>query len=243
MVESYGKEGNIENIKQSVFALLDETPLLTAKTMCVRLGIPYWQYRNYIYKLKCEWKSYRQNEQGSKCSNVHSWHGTCVVPAFVSRKDAVEAGWKETKAKNRWLLWSDRIGRMMWFENGKVNIYVRSPGNLGRAKNLICNGFFNTGLIFEGRILDEVFKTFKFDGAHYVYDGEKTLPKMTIDSFSKSHGITIKVGDKSHPKGVEIVMESPSWAERNELLLERLTDFFVGGEVQRNSPKKPNYVV
>ncbi|MCW4046658.1 MAG: hypothetical protein NWE99_03725 [Candidatus Bathyarchaeota archaeon] len=242
MVESYGKDGNIENIRQSVFALLDENPLLTAKTICARLGIPYWQYRGYVYKLKFEWKSHRQNELGSKCSNVHSWHGVCVVPAFVSREDAIAVGWKETKAKNKWLLWNDGIGRMMWFENGRVFVYVRSPANLGRVKQLISNGFFNTGLIYELRILEQVFKTFKFKGAHYVYDAGQPLPKMTIDAFQKSHGILIKTGDKSHRRAVEVISRCPDWAERNELLLGRLTELLCPESFKKEPFKKPDYV-
>jgi len=243
VVEPYGKTGNIKNIRHGVFDLLDEYPLHTAKTICVNLEIPYWKYRNYIYKLKCEWKSYRQNELGSKCSNVHAWSGGCVVPNFVNRDLAVEAGWIRTKAKNRWLLWRDIIGRMMWFENGRVNVYVRSPANLGRAKNLVSNGFFNTCLIFEVRILEEVFKTLKFGGAHYVFDSGQALPKMTIDAFSKSHGITIKTRDKGHPRGVEVISQCPDWAERSEMLMERFSDLLGGGTLLRDSLKKPDYIV
>lgn len=243
MVESYGKEGNIENIRHSVFALLDENPLLTAKTICVRLGIPYWTYRNYLYKLKCEWKSYRRNEQGSNCSSVHGWRGSCIVPNFVQRENAVEAGWKRTKAKNKWLLWCDSIGRMMWFENGRVSLFVRSPASKGKAKQLFCNGFFETGLIFEIRHVDEIFKSFKFGGAHYVFESGKPMPKMTINIFERSSGIVIKTGDKSHPRAVEVISGCPDWAERSELLLGKLADLLDVGTPSIASLKKPDYVV
>ncbi len=93
MVESYGKTGNTESLRQRIFALLDENPSLTATTICQLLELPYEQNYRYLNKLKNEWKSNRENEQGSKCSSVHGWRGSCCVPFFVSRDLAVEAGW------------------------------------------------------------------------------------------------------------------------------------------------------
>jgi len=243
MIESYGKNGNAESLRQRVFALLDENPYLTAKGICEKLDLPYEQYSNYITKTKSEWKSYRHKEQGSMCSSVHGWWGSCCVPYFVSRDFAVEVGWEKTKAKNRWLLWRDKVGRMMWFENDRVNVYVRSPANAGRVKQVISNGFFNTGLIIELKILEQVFRTFKFKGAHYVFDAGQLLPKMTIGAFGKSHGIIIKMGDKSHRRGVEVISRCPDWAERNELLLERLTDLLIGIPSGKDFLKKPDYVM
>lgn len=119
---------------------------------------------------------------------------------------------------------------------------MRRPANAGHAKQLISNGFFNTGLIFDLKILEQVFRSFRFEGAHYVFDAGQPVPKMTIGDFEKSHGITIKVGDKSHPRGVEVISSCPDWAERNELLLERLTDLFFPDNSKRDSFKKPDYV-
>lgn len=242
MVESYGKNGNIESLRQRVFALLDKNPYLTAKPLCEKLNLPYKQYSNYITKIKSEWKSYRQKQRGSNCSSIHSWHGWCRVPDYVDRTLALEVGWEETKSKNRWLLWHDRVGRMMWFESGRINVYVRSPANLGRAKQLISNGFFNTGLIFELRILEQVFETFKFRGAHYVFDVGQPLPKMTVDTFERSHGIIIKLGDKSHPRCIEVISRCPDWAERNELLLERLTALLCPEGLKKETLKKSDYI-
>ena len=243
MVESYGKNGNTESLRQRVFALLDENPCLTAKPLCELLGLQYAQSYRYLNKLKSEWKSNRENEQGSKCSSVHGWRGSCCVPCFVSRDLAVEVGWGRTRARNSWLLWRDKIGRLMWFESGRVNVYVRGSGNEGRVKQLISNGFFNTGLIFEFRILEQVFKTFKFKGAHHVFDSGSSLPKMTIDAFEKSHGVVIKTGDKSHPRAIEVISSCPDWAERCELLMEKFRDFLDVVPTSKGSLKKPDYVV
>jgi hypothetical protein len=132
----------------------------------------------------------------------------------------VDFGWVLSKARNRWLLWKDKLGRMMWFEIARFELFVRQPANLGKAKQLICNGFTKTGLIDGIKEFEQVLASLKFRGAHYVFDSGNPLPKMTIDAFSKSNGITIKVGDKSHPRAAEVISCYPDWSERNEMLLE-----------------------
>jgi len=75
VVESNSKNGNTE-LCDRVFALLDQHPFLTAKNICRFLDLPYEQYCDYVNKLKSDWKSNHENEQGSKCS-IHAWRGWC----------------------------------------------------------------------------------------------------------------------------------------------------------------------
>ncbi|MBN1245546.1 hypothetical protein JXA31_08130 [Candidatus Bathyarchaeota archaeon] len=243
MVESCGKNGNIESIRQRVFALLDENPCLTAKSICEKLKLPYYQNRNYMYKTKSEWKSYRQKQRGSNCSSIHSWRGWCRVPDYVDRILALELGWKRTKAKNRWLLWKEKRGRMEWFETGRVNLHVTSPVNLGKIKQLVCNGFGFTGLIFDDKVLQKVLDTIHVTGEHYVFETGRPLPKKTINNFKKSRGLTIKIGDKSHPKAVEVISSVPDWAEKFDRFVDRLSDFFDLSAPSQGSKKKPDYIV
>ena len=112
------------------------------------------------------------------------------------------------------------MGRLQWFETGRVNLYVRRPANLGRAYQLVCNGFSFTGLITDFKVLEGVLAGVKSKGAHYVFKTEHRLPKLVIDLFAKSNGVVIKVGDASHPNAVEVVTCYPDWAER--LLLRRI---------------------
>ncbi len=242
MVEPYGKDGNTESLRQTVFALLDGNPDLTAKPMSKLLGLPYEKSYRYLNKLKNDWKSYRQNEQGSNRLNIHGWRGYCCVPYTVKRDLAVSVGCVLTKSRNRFLLWKDSVGRMEWFETGKVNLHVKTPANLGRVKQLVCNGFFRTGLIVDNAVLEKVGATIRLREAHYVFDVGKPFPRSTIDYFGRSHGIIIKTGDKSHRRAVEVISRCPDWAERNELLLERLTDLLGGTLPDKFSSKKPDYV-
>jgi hypothetical protein len=213
-------------IKKSVFEQLDKNPLLTAKPLCKLLGLPWPEYRNYVNKLRSTWLGLPKNERGSKCS-LHGWRGWCYLPNSVAagiRSQAIEVGWVETRARNRWLLWKDRLGRLQWFETGRVNLYVRKPANLGKAYQLVCNGFSFTGLVTDIKVLEQVLSTLRFKGAHYVFATEQRLPRLTIDLFAKSNGVIIKVGDRSHPHAVEVIACYPDWAERNERLLEQLND-------------------
>jgi len=214
------------SIKDSVFKLLDKNPLLTAKPLCKLLNLPWPQYRSYINNLRSRWLGSPKNERGSKCS-IHGWRGWCFLPNGVAagiRSRAVEVGWVQSKARNRWLLWKDRLGRLQWFETGRVNLYVRKPANFGKAYQLICNGFSFTGLVTDIKVLEQVLSTLRFKGAHYVFPTEQRLPRLTIDLFAKSNGVIIKVGDRSHPHAVEVIACYPDWAERNERLLEQLND-------------------
>jgi hypothetical protein len=135
---------------------------------------------------------------------------------------ALRSGWVLSKARNRGLLWRDDFGRMEWFETGRVNLHVRKPANLGRVKQLVSNGFSRTGLIEDFEVLEQVMKTIHFKEAHYVFDTGHPLPKGTIDFFGEKNGVTIKVGDSSHPKAVEVISRVPDWVEGHEVVMERL---------------------
>jgi len=214
------------SIRQLVLNLLEKNPLLTASNLCKLLDLPYKKYRNYIYRLKYEWKSNHRNTQGVKCVS-HGWRGWCYLPSSVGaeiRSRAIEVGWVETRSRCGWLLWRDRLGRLQWFKSGRVNLFVRKPANLGKAYQLICNGFSFTGLITDMKVLERVLASVRFKGAHYVFLTEERLPKVTIDLFAKSNGVIIKVGDASHPNSVEVIAYYPDWAERNERLFEQLNE-------------------
>jgi len=233
-------------IKKSVFKQLDKNPLLTAKPLCRLLGLPWPEYRNYVNKLRSTWLGLPKNERGSKCS-IHGWRGWCYLPNSVAagiRSQAVEVGWVKTRARNRWLLWKDRLGRLQWFETGRVNLYVREPGNLGKAYQLICNGFSFTGLVTDIKVLEQVLSTVRFKGAHYVFATEQRLPRLTIDLFAKSNGVIIKVGDRSHPHAVEVVACYPDWGERCEAAVQRfilVLENLLNGP-SGNQKKKVDYV-
>lgn len=187
------------------------------------MKIPYRKHGKYVANLRTQWKYHYKNEHGSKCS-LHGWRGWCVLPGAAGgvRARAVAVGWLASRARNRWLLWRDRQGRLQWFETGRVNLYVRRPANLGKAYQLICDAFSFTGLITDVKVLEQVLSSVRFKGAHYVFPVGMRLPRLTIDLFRKSNGVVIKVGDVTHPDAVEVLASYPDWAERNERLFEEV---------------------
>ncbi len=50
---------------------------------------------------------------------------------------------------------------------------------MGRAKQLICNGFTKTGLIEGIKEFEQILASLKVREAHYVFDSEHPLPKRT----------------------------------------------------------------
>jgi hypothetical protein len=153
-------------------------------------------------------------------------------------------GWLCSKARNRWLLWKDRLRRLQWFETGRVNLYVRKPANLGKAYQLICKGFSFTSLITDFKLLQEVLSSVRFKGAHYVFPMGHRLPKLTIDLFQKSNGIVIKVGDETHPDCLEVLATYPDWMERNERLFEQFNEILknLTSLDLRSLPRSDDYV-
>ena len=216
--DSYGL-----TIRQQVFKELDKNPLLTPKILCKRMDLDFKKYRQYITNLRSDWKHNPKNSLGLKGSNCHNWLGCCFVSG-VDRTRAVEVGWRATKSRNRYLLWKDGFGRLEWFETGRVKVWVRKPASLGKAYELVCSGFFGTGLVFDFRVMKEILKSVRFKGASYVFETKQRLPKLVIDLFSESNGVRIKLGDRSHPHGVEVEVWLPDWVERNELLFERMSE-------------------
>ena len=105
-----------------------------------------------------------------------------------------------------------------------MNVYVRQPAHLGRAYQLVCNGFSFTGLLTDMKVLEQVLESVRFRGAHFVFDAKERLPYLVIDLFRRSNGVVIKVGDRTHPTGVEVIAEYMDWAERNERLGAQLLD-------------------
>jgi hypothetical protein len=213
------------NIADKVRTELDKNPLLTAKKLCIFIGLDYRYYGNYVNKLKSKWKYYHENRQGSNClSGVHCWRGFTFVPLGVQVAIPLE-GWTETRAKNRMLVFRSGLGRMELFETRRVNLFVRKPASLGKACQLFCDGFFKTGVISDVKVLEGCLKGIRFKSAHFVFDTKMRLPQVTINLFDSSNGVTVKVGDRSHPNSVEVIAGFMDWAERLERKFDVLTEF------------------
>jgi hypothetical protein len=232
--DSYSKRSNSINLRKAIFELLDgdgqSNPLLTPKQICKLLGLSYKDYHNYVSKTKWEWKYYYRNERGSKCSNLHCFKAKVKLDEALTKalrhvvKLDVEKGglgfdWVPSKAKNRFFVWRGRLGRAVWFESGTVTLHVKRPGNLGKAKQLFCDAFVNTGLITDFKLLNPVLERIRPKSGHFPYSVGERLPYMVIRDFEESHGVVIKLGDRTHPDAVEVIA---SFTETWDAALDKL---------------------
>jgi len=155
-------------------------------------------------------------EQGSKCSNFHCFKAKAKLDPALSQalrqvvcvdwnRGGTGFGWVQSKAKNRFWFWRGKLGRVVWFETGSVRLHVRRPGNLGRAKQLFCDAFVNTGLLTDFEVLNPILERIRPKSGHFPYSAGERLPYMVIRDFELSHGVVIKVGDRSHPDAVEVI--------------------------------------
>lgn len=237
----------LSNIKAEVIKLLKKNPLLTAKPICKLLNLNYKKYCSYINNIRHNWKNSLKFGVGSKAHFKPSFHnarGYVYVDGLgLDREFAVRVGWVLSRNRNRVLLWRDRLGRMEWFETGRVNLFVRAPALKGRVYQLFCNGFSMTGLLDSLVVLNRLLEGIRLKSAHAVFDVGQKLPYMVIDLFKLSNGVVIKSGDKSHPTAIEVHFAYPDWAEKNEVLLGNVMDALNKKQVVKRPLKsKINYV-
>jgi hypothetical protein len=128
-----------------------------------------------------------------------------VVVRSELLKEVSVFGWHLSKARNRFLIWRSQLGRVVWFESGTVTLDVRRPGNLGKAKQLFCDAFVNSGLVTDFKVLNPVLDRIRPKSGHFPYSAGKRLPYLVIRDFEQSHGVVIKLGDRTHPDSVEII--------------------------------------
>lgn len=231
-----------QTIKERVLRQLKKNPLLTAKPLCKLLDLNYDNYGDYVANIRSQWKISLRFGQGSKVQMPASFHkarGWVYVDRLdLDRGVARERGWILSGSKNRALIWKDPLGRMEWFETGRVNLIIYPPALKGNVYQLFCNGFSMTELIPSPTLLGVLLKKIRLKAAHAVFETSQKLPYMVIDLFKLSSGIVIRSGDSSHRTAIEVEFCYPDFAEQNERLLRQILKILqpVESEV---SPQKP----
>ena len=216
------------SMRKEVCKLLDENPLLTAKMLAKLMNLDYKKYRQTLTNYRNFWVYNHENEQGSKCSSLHCFKAKVKFDLSVSQKlrnvidsdvEKSQFGWVLSKARNRFLVWKGRLGRAVWFESGTVTLHVKRPGNLGKAKQLFCDAFVNSGLLTDVKVLNPILDRIRPKSGHFPYSSGERLPYMVIRDFEESHGIVIKVGDKTHPNAIEVIA---SFSDAIDLALQKI---------------------
>lgn len=249
----------LANKRKAVFKELNKNSLLTPKQLCKIFNVDYETEHKYLKYLKTQWKRNYQNEQGSIRSFPTEYHNVFyksklpveVVSHVRSLLDEVwdragadrwvfpekpqtKTGWHRTKAKNRYLLYKGSLGRIRFFETGTVEIFVKKPANLGKCKQLFSNAFTIHYLIENLRVVDSFFAGL-MRRCHMTYKMNQRLPYVKITSFERTHGLTVVLGDKSHPDSVEFLLEYNAEVEQARRLFDTMNDAFGN----KNSVVKP----
>ena len=215
------------SLRSEVFSELTQNNGLTPKEICKKLSLAYKVYGHSVRTYKCQYNRQYQNRVAQKSLSFHKWQGRIYVPDFVRQNKAVGLGdgkvvWQTTKAKNRMIVFDARskgLGRLEWFQTGRVNIYVQTPGNKGRLKRLLAMAFYASNLMFDVKLFDKWAESARMKGAHLINDLGVALPYSKTEFLQEGLGVVVKTGDKTHPTGVEIEFGYPDWAEKNERFL------------------------
>lgn len=195
------------SLRKQVFNLLDKDPLLTPLNLADLLKISFRKSEQTLANYKQDWKHTHENERGSKCCGFHCVRWGLWEPVVSpDRNVALSVGWVQSKAKNRFLIFKNVLGRVVWFETGTVRLHVRAPGTEGKAKQLFSDAFFRTGLIFDVNYFNKCIESFFLDSFHTVVRTDQRLPYVHIRDFKDTNGFEFKSGDRSHPESYEFII-------------------------------------
>ena len=204
-----GNDGIPPSIRQRVFKALDKNPLLTPKPLCILIGLDFHHYENYVKRLKHEWRRNQENERGSvRCfpDGVHSAFFKRVGWLVVRVPDCLPFGWLVSKCRNRYAVYRNGVGRVRWFRNGTVELFVRKPASVGRAMQLFCDAFTRTRLVNDIRVVED-FQRGLMRRAHFTFKAGHKLEYVRIQAFEDTHKFVMVAGDKTHPDCWEFMME------------------------------------
>ena len=236
------------SMRKEVCKLLDENPLLTAKMLAKLMNLDYKKYRQTLTNYRNFWVYNHENERGSKCSSLHCFKAKVRLDLVLSQglRGVVDSdvenggfGWVLSRARNRFLVWKGRLGRAVWFESGTVTLHVKRPGNLGKAKQLFCDAFVNSGLLTDVKVLNPVLERIRPKSGHFPYSTGERLPYMVIRDFEESHGIVpfVWLGRRRGSKDIRngAAQGWVSWQFRAE----RMAPMLKAMEIPMRNPRTP----
>ena len=226
--------------RERVFKLLEKNHGLKPKQLLKLLDLDDSK-RGTVTTYRKNWKKEYKNRQALKCLKFHSVRCWIYALKKMDRSYAVSKGWIQTDAKNRMLLWKSKLGRLEWFETGRINIWIKKPAHEGKLKQLLANSIFRTGVIENFETFNLWCDSWRKKRAHLTYDTGQKLPYAKIELLKESLGVVAKLGDISHPTCLELEFAYPDFNEKNELLfqsvqaaLRQFTDLF-GNQGQNGS--------
>ena len=230
-MSSYTEYDEYRSGRQTVFKFLAENPHHTFASLKKKL-----YHETVFYSLKDQtirnymstWR--RLYSRSGVVPRLHRGFGVLetgfdadlweVAPSF---------GWRISRNRNRERLWSESGISLGWHRNGTVVFRFKDFRPQGHLLGVFVRAFWRV-LLSTGKgerevfaCLDMLFKErYSHRGFHSVYETWQHLPKLTVKDFKRSHGITIKLADGSHPTALEVEQVEPFWFPKIEKVLDRL---------------------
>lgn len=229
-MKSDQKDSSALKLNERAYIAWNRNASLSPSETCKILGIDYEKHGGYIRKLKHKFKCDLQNRQALKTLKFHKARGWIYTTALrglqLQRPHALDLGWRPAvNSKNGMIYFvKESLGRLEWFQTGRINIWVDKPATKVRCYQLLATGLMWTGLIRDVHDFESWAKTARFKGAHLVLDLGEVLPYAKVDLLKDSNGVVVKLGDLSHRTSMEIEFCYPDWAERQETLQKNMMD-------------------
>lgn len=220
-----------KSLRQQIIDLLNENALFSTKRLCELAHIDYRTYAQYVRNIRSWWKYNYQNGEGLKCLSFHrTWFFSYALKAW-DRSRALGYGWNSTRARNRMFVFKSKLGRVEWFETGRITVKLRKIwSNKGHRNQLLCDAFSWTKIGDNVDLLEFWLDSFQLLENHIVQKLGEKLPYSRNELLRESLGIVVTTGDRSHRDALEIEFHLPDWVQRYQLLEDRnlvLLDKFV----------------
>ena len=225
--------------RKRVFKLLDKNSILKPKQLCHLLGLIYYEDGEVVTQYKKQWKKEYQTQRGSIRSCPDDIHNAFYKGSLYQYpvklgiredvlgklKSGLVFGWKQTRAKNHYWVFKNELGRIRFFENGTVELWVRKPASDGKAMQLFSQAFTWTKIVDSIQVVEDFQKTL-MRKMHTVFDYGQRVPYMKVTAFQGTHKFTYVSGDKSHPTCGEFMFEYHAEVESARRLFEQMEGFF-----------------
>jgi hypothetical protein len=207
--------------RRKVEKLLDENPYLSTQDIDQKLHgsgtkLAYQTIKNYA----SNWRQYSRN---GAVPRLHSGFGVLESGFDAGLWEAGPAyGWRVSENKNRERLWFENGVTVGWHRSGMVVFRFKGSRPRGHILGVFSHAFWQV-LLSTGRserelsdFLKVLFEEKYRETHHYVFETERPQPRMKIDHFENRYGLTIKLGDGSHPTSLEVEEKEPPWLSRFE---------------------------
>lgn len=208
--------------RRKVEKLLNENPHLSTQDIEQKLhGSDTKLASQTIKNYASNWRQYSRN---GAVPRLHSGFGQ-LESGFDAGLWEVALSfehWHVSKNKNRERLWFENGITVGWHRSGTVVFRFKGSRPRGHILGVFSHAFWQV-LLSTGRserelsdFLKALFEEKYRETHHYVFETERPQPKMKIDHFENRYGLTIKLGDGSHPTSLEVEEKEPPWLSRFE---------------------------